>query len=205
MVPEVLHISRYTPICGIIPAALKQPDLPQPRPRASTRRPAALLSKPSQGEAAWRRVRAPSLWLPRALRALAHEAVVPENGPHPTDRREPTARPGTPCHPRRPCHERAIHSRPERSRTDNHGQRQYGLDLRRCLPSQVTTLRDLALRAGGGRFKSGRPDHRRIAMAACAFASRPAGPALAADRVGRDALSHAHSERREQLDRFTGA
>jgi hypothetical protein len=33
--------------------------------------------------------------LPRALRALAHEAVVTEEGPHPTVRVEPTARPGT--------------------------------------------------------------------------------------------------------------
>jgi hypothetical protein len=33
--------------------------------------------------------------------------------------------------PRRPCHERAIHSGPDRSRADNHGQHHRSLDLRR--------------------------------------------------------------------------
>ena len=51
--------------------------------------------------------------------------------------------------PRRPCHYRAIHSSPDRSPGDNHGQHQGGLDLRRSPPSQVAILPDLALQAGG--------------------------------------------------------
>jgi hypothetical protein len=64
-----------------------------------------------------------------------------------------------PGQPDRPCHYRAIHKSPERSRADNHGQRQRGLDQRRSPSSQVTAEPDLALGAGGRRFKSGRPDH----------------------------------------------
>ena len=51
--------------------------------------------------------------------------------------------------PRWSCHKRAIHSSPERSRADNHGQHEGGLDLRRSLPSQVRNMADLALGAGG--------------------------------------------------------
>jgi hypothetical protein len=46
--------------------------------------------------------------------------------------------------PRRPCHQRAIHTSPERSRADNHGQRHGGLDLAGSLPLQVAILADLA-------------------------------------------------------------
>jgi hypothetical protein len=49
----------------------------------------------------------------------------------------------------RPGHERAIHSSLDRSRADNHGQRQGALDLRGSLPSEVTIPLDLALGAGG--------------------------------------------------------
>ena len=52
-------------------------------------------------------------------------------------------------HPRWPCHHRAIHSGPERSRADNHGQPRSSLDLRRSPPSQVTAAAELALGAGG--------------------------------------------------------
>jgi hypothetical protein len=72
---------------------------------------------------------------------------------------EPTARPGYRHHPRPPCHKCAIHSGPDRSRADNHGQQRSSLDLRRSPPSQVTAAAELALGAGGRRFKSGRPDH----------------------------------------------
>jgi hypothetical protein len=43
--------------------------------------------------------------------------------------------------------QRAIHSSPERSRTDNHGQPRSRLDLRRSPSSQVTAAPDLALGA----------------------------------------------------------
>jgi hypothetical protein len=102
--------------------------------------------------------------LPRAVRALANEAVVTKDGPHPTVRVEPTARPGTRRHPRRPCHKRAIHSSPERSRADNHGQPRSSFDLRRSPSSRVTAAPDLALGAGDrlveaciGLAVSGRP------------------------------------------------
>jgi hypothetical protein len=57
--------------------------------------------------------------------------------------------PSGPPGPSRPCHKRAIHSGPDRAAADNHGQCQSGLDLRRSASSQVTTLPDLALGAGG--------------------------------------------------------
>jgi hypothetical protein len=53
-------------------------------------------------------------------------------------------------HPRWPCHKRAIHSSPERSRADNHGQPRSSLHLRRSPSSQVAAAPDLALGAGGG-------------------------------------------------------
>ena len=49
----------------------------------------------------------------------------------------------------RPCHQRAFHSSQERPRADNHGQRHGGLNLHISLPSQVASLPDLALQAGG--------------------------------------------------------
>jgi hypothetical protein len=48
------------------------------------------------GQTARGRVQVPHP-LPRALRALAHEAVVTEKRPHPTARVEPTVRPGYPA------------------------------------------------------------------------------------------------------------
>jgi hypothetical protein len=83
--------------------------------------------------------------LPRALQALAHEAVVTEEGPHPTVKVEPTAQQDTGVI----LGGRAIHSGPERFPADNHGQRQSLFDLHRSLPPQVTILPDLALGAGG--------------------------------------------------------
>jgi hypothetical protein len=68
--------------------------------------------------------------------------------------------------PRPACHYRAIHSGPGRSSADSHGQRHSSLDLRHSLSSQVATLPDLALGAGGRRFKSGRPDHQHEPCAA---------------------------------------
>ena len=53
-----------------------------------------------------------------------------------------------------PCHQRAIHSGLKRSPADTHGQPRSSLDLRRSPPSQVTSLRDLALQAGGRGFES---------------------------------------------------
>jgi hypothetical protein len=69
--------------------------------------------------------------------------------------------------PQRPCHKRAIHSSPERSRADNHGQRQSCCDLRRSPPSQVTIWPDLALGAGG---------HMVEACIGLAVPGRPIGP-----------------------------
>jgi hypothetical protein len=68
-----------------------------------------------------------------------------------TVRLEPTARLGTRRHPRRPCHKRAIHSSPERSPADNHGQPRSSIELRDSTPSQVMIAADLALGAGGRR------------------------------------------------------
>jgi hypothetical protein len=50
-----------------------------------------------------------------SLRALAHEAVVSENGPHPPVKAEPNGATGCERHPHRPCHKRATHNGPERS------------------------------------------------------------------------------------------
>ena len=86
--------------------------------------------------------------LPRALRALAHEAAVTEDEPHPTIRVEPTVQPGTGVILDGPCHKRAIHSSHYRSRADNHGQRHGDRHLRGYPPSQVMILPDLALGAG---------------------------------------------------------
>jgi hypothetical protein len=60
-------------------------------------------------------------WLPRALQALAHEAVVTEDGASPSDQGRANGATVGEGHPHRPCHKRAIHSGPERSRADNHG------------------------------------------------------------------------------------
>jgi hypothetical protein len=49
--------------------------------------------------------------------------------------------------------QRAIHSRHDWSRADNHGQHQDGLDLRRSLAPQVAILPDLALQAGDRRSR----------------------------------------------------
>jgi hypothetical protein len=54
-----------------------------------------------------------------------------------------------PSHHRRPCHQRAIHSGPDRSPADNHGQRRISFDLRAFRPPQVKRALDLALGAGG--------------------------------------------------------
>jgi hypothetical protein len=91
----------------------------------------------------------PTVQLPRRLQRLADEAIVTEDGPHPAVRMEPTARLGIGRRPRRPCHKRAIHSSPDRSRADNHGQHHDVLDLGRSRSSQVTAAPDLALGAGG--------------------------------------------------------
>jgi hypothetical protein len=71
--------------------------------------------------------------------------------------RSQMARRSTQRHPRRPCHKRAIHSGPERSGADNHGQPLSRLDLRRSPSSQVTAAPDLALGAGGRCARSPMP------------------------------------------------
>jgi hypothetical protein len=135
--------------------------------------------------------------LPRALRALAHEAVVTEDRPHRRVRAEQGASRFR-CHPRRPCHWRAIHSGLDRSRADNHGQRRSSIDLRGVTPLQVTIAADLALGAGGRGFKSGRPDQNMISAG-----QRPAvlrsvqhqaevTPACEADRCEHSARSHSN-------------
>ena len=79
-----------------------------------------------------------------SFRRLANEAVVTIDRLTQRSRWEPTAPPG--CRsPEWPCHQRAIHSGPDRSRADNHGQHPSALDLRCSLASQVTTAPDLAL------------------------------------------------------------
>jgi hypothetical protein len=49
-------------------------------------------------------------------------------------------------HPRQPYHKRAIHSSPERSPADNHGQPRSSLDLGRSPYPQVTAASDLAFK-----------------------------------------------------------
>jgi hypothetical protein len=61
--------------------------------------------------------------------------------------------------PRRPCHYRAIHSGPDRSPADTHGQCHGCLNLRPSFPPQVTAPAELALQAGGRRFESGGSHH----------------------------------------------
>jgi hypothetical protein len=87
--------------------------------------------------------------LPRALRTLAHEAVVNRGRASPSGRGR--ANGATVCdgHPRWPCHKRAIHSGSGRYRADNHGQPRSDLDLRCSPPSQVAAAAELALGAGG--------------------------------------------------------
>ena len=62
-------------------------------------------------------------------------------------------------HPCRACHFRAIHNGRERSHAYNHGQRHGRHDLRRSSSGQMATPPDLALQAGGRRFKSGGSHH----------------------------------------------
>ena len=59
--------------------------------------------------------------LPRALRALAHEAVVTEDGPHPLAELGAVAARCEHRRSRRPCHPRAISSGHERYPADSHG------------------------------------------------------------------------------------
>ena len=83
----------------------------------------------------------------------------------------------------RPCHQRAIHSGHDRSPTDTHGQQHRDLDLHMSLPSQVTSLPDLALGAGGRLVE---------ACIGLAVPGRPIGPwsrrtgAPKASATGRD-------------------
>jgi hypothetical protein len=85
---------------------------------------------------------------PRALRVLPTRRWSPRTGlTLRSGRRQRRNRVAS--HPRRPCHKRAIHSSPERSPADSHGQHQGGLDLRRFPSLQVITAPDLALGAGG--------------------------------------------------------
>jgi hypothetical protein len=102
----------------------------------------------------------PTVQLPRRLQRLADEAIVTADGPHPAVRMEPTARLGIGRRPRRPCHKRAIHSSPERSRADNHGQPRSSLDLRRSHPRRCPAATDLALGAGGHACRGSDPAQR---------------------------------------------
>jgi hypothetical protein len=77
-----------------------------------------LLTRPDGGVG---RSSSPSTQLPRALRALAHEAVVTEDGPHPAVELGAVAARCEPRRSRRPCHPRAIRSGHERYPTDSHG------------------------------------------------------------------------------------
>jgi hypothetical protein len=89
---------------------------------------------------------------------LPTRRVVTEDGPHRTVRvsHQRTRIPGSSL---AACHYRATHSGPYRSPADNHGQRRSSIDLCSFTSPQVTIEADLALGAGGRRFKSGRPDH----------------------------------------------
>jgi hypothetical protein len=94
--------------------------------------------------------------------AASPAGSCPRGGGH-RGRASPSGRGGangaTACegHPRWPCHKRAIHSGPEQSRADNHGQPRSSLDLHHSLPSQITAAPELALGAGGRRrLRSGR-------------------------------------------------
>jgi hypothetical protein len=86
--------------------------------------------------------------LPRALRALAHEAVVTEDGltlrSRWNQRRNRIPESSSAAVPLA-----AIHSGHGQSRADNHEQPRSSLDLRRSLQPQVTILPDLALGARG--------------------------------------------------------
>jgi hypothetical protein len=84
----------------------------------------------------------------------------------------------------RPCHQRAIHSGPDRSPADNHGQRRSSPDLRDFTPPQVTIPPpDLALGARGRLVE---------ACIGLAVPGRPIGPwsrrtgAPEASATGRD-------------------
>jgi hypothetical protein len=80
--------------------------------------------------------------------ALGHDPAVTEDGPHPLAEVGAIAARCEHRRPRRPCHKRAIHSSPDRSRADNHGQNRNVLELGRSRSSQVTAAPDLALQAG---------------------------------------------------------
>jgi hypothetical protein len=105
----------------------------------------------------------------------------------------------------RPCHYRATSISPEQSPPDTHGQRLSARDLDCSLGQLVTGWLGLPWEQGvAGSNPAVRPQADRPWLHSLSHPG-PAGPALEADRVGGDALSHAHSERREQLDRFAGA
>jgi hypothetical protein len=89
--------------------------------------------------------------LPRALQALAHEAALTEDGPHPTVRVAPRAGLGIRLHLDGRATSvpfTAVLNGPHRTTTDNHGQPPSSLDLRRSPSSQVTAAPELALGAG---------------------------------------------------------
>jgi hypothetical protein len=85
----------------------------------------------------------------RAASRLANDAVVTEDEPHPAIKLRADGTSWYRRQPQQSCYERAIHSSPERSRADNHGQQRCAPDLRGSSSSQVTILHDLALGAGG--------------------------------------------------------
>jgi hypothetical protein len=116
----------------------------------------------------------PESWLPRALRTLAHEAVVTEDEPHP---RAGWGAIAARCEHRRsrlPCHSRAISSGHQRYPADTHGHSKAAVGLgansltcggggaRNCMACKGSTLGS-TLPCPAGRSVPGRggPERRR--------------------------------------------
>ena len=93
-------------------------------------------------------------------------ARVTLDGPYPPAKLVTIAASPSQVRPRRPCHYRAIHSSPDRSSADTHGQHHSGLDLCHPLLAEVTTQADLALQAGGRGFESHHLHNRRSTLQA---------------------------------------
>jgi hypothetical protein len=82
--------------------------------------------------------------LPRALRALGHEAVVTEDGASPYGQGGANGASGYRGHPRRPCHPRATTGGQSWYRADNHGHIHSTAELgvtRSCSEERITATR----------------------------------------------------------------
>lgn len=87
--------------------------------------------------------------LPCRLRRLADDTAGHRGRPHQRPSWEPSPPDGNRRRSRRPCHQLAIHSGHDRSRADTTHNAEAASTCAVPLPSQVTTLPDLALGARG--------------------------------------------------------